>query len=146
LSRYATKRVTGLTSIGREKLSSVHPALREQASVYEEYTQRLSRASEELLRRYKKEIIGQQFPTKRVADIAIDLFVGLCVLSRVTSLIEERGADKCAQEISIAHIFTQQAKRRMNQNIRRLIQNEDDEMRTLSDYIVGKGGYPWDTI
>lgn len=146
LSRYATKRVSGITSIGREKLSAVHPELRPQAAIFEEYTQRLSRASEELLRKYKKDIIGQQFPTKRVADIAIDIFVGLCVLSRVTGMLEERSLEKCKHELAIARIFTQQAKRRMNQNIRRLIHNEDDEMRSLSDFIVEKGGFPWDTI
>lgn len=143
LSRYATKKVPGM---GRDKLSAVHPALREQAAVYEEYTLRLHKASEELLRKYGKNIVGMQFPTKRVADIAIDLFVGLCVLSRVTTMLNERKADECVQELAMAHIFTQQAKRRMNQNIRRLIQNEDDEMRALSEFIVEKGSYPWDTI
>lgn len=146
LSRYATKRVSSMSSFGRDRFEGVHPELRESASVYEEYAQRLSKASEELLKRYGKDIIGMQFPTKHVAELAIDLFVGLCTLSRITSLLEERGADRCTQELNIATIFTQQAKRRMNHGIRRLISNEDEEMRSLADFISSEGKFPWDTL
>ena len=146
LSRYASKRVSEMSSLGRDKVEGLHPALREHAAVFEEYTQRLSKASEALLREYGKGIIGMQFPTKRVAEVAIDIFVGLCLLSRVSRSLEEHGPDRAAPEVTIAEIFTQQAKRRMNQNIRRLISNEDEFMRTLADHISAKGGYPWDTL
>lgn len=146
LSGYAGKKLSEITSLGREKLEAVHPALSAHAKVYEEYTQRLSKASDELLRRYGKEIIGMQFPTKRVADVALDLFVGLSVLSRITKLLSEKGQAACAHELEIATIFTQQAKRRMNQNIARLISHEDEEMRSLADHIVGSGAYNWDIL
>jgi alkylation response protein AidB-like acyl-CoA dehydrogenase len=146
LSSFAGKKLSQLSSLGRDRMAKVHPALAEYAKVYEEYTQRLSKASDELLMRYGKNIIGAQFPTKRVADISIDLFVGLCVLSRVSALLEAKGKDACAQELRIVHIFTAQAKRRMHQNILRLIQHEDEEMRLLADFIVERGGFPWDTI
>lgn len=146
LSRYATKRVSALTSLGRDRIESVHSSLRAEAAVYEEYTGRLSQACEELLKRYGKDIIGMQFPTKRVADVASDIFVGLCVLSRVTSMIAERGEGACEQERRIAHLFTQQAKRRMNSNIRGLIRNEDEDMKQLADFVLSRNGYPWDTL
>lgn len=146
LSRYATKRVPGMSSFGRDRFEGVHPALRENTLIYEEYAQRLSKASEELLKRYGKDIIGMQFPTKHVAELAIDIFVGLCTLSRVTAIIEERGVERCEQELNIATIFTQQAKRRMNHGIRRLISNEDEEMRSLADFITSEGNFPWDTL
>lgn len=146
LSRYATKRVSGMTAMGRAKIESVHPSLRAEAAVYEEYVQRLGTACEELLKRYGKDIIGMQFPTKRVAEIGTDLFVGLSILSRVSAMIEASSVERCQQERSIAHIFTQQAKRRMNSNIRRLIHNEDEAIRALSDFLVGETKYPWDII
>ncbi|MBX7144971.1 MAG: acyl-CoA dehydrogenase family protein [Oligoflexia bacterium] len=146
LSGYAGKRLSEITSLGREKLVAVHPALSDQAKVYQEYTQRLSKASDELLRRYGKEIIGMQFPTKRVAEVSLDLFVGLCVLSRVSKMLAAKGEGACKHELEIATIFTQQAKRRMNQNIARLISHEDDEMRSLADHITASAGYSWDIL
>jgi acyl-CoA dehydrogenase family protein 9 len=146
LSNFAGKKLSQLSSLGRDKLAEVHPALAAQAKIFEEYTQRLSKASDELLMRYGKDIIGMQFPTKRVAEVAIDLFVGLCVLSRVTSLLKERGVEKCQEEIRIAQIFTAQAKRRMHQNILRLITHEDEDMKLLADAVVSRGGYDWDIL
>ncbi len=146
LSRYASKRVSEISNIGRDRIEGLHPALGVHAAVFEEYTQRLSKASEALLREYGKEIIGKQFPTKRVAEVAIDIFVGLATLSRISSSLTERGVDRCSDEMAIAEIFTQQAKRRMNQNIRRLISNEDEVMKKLADSITKNGGYRWDTL
>lgn len=146
LSGYAAKKLTQLTSLGNDRLQGVDEVLREEAAVYEYYTLRLSQATEALLRRYGKDIIGRQFAMKRVADVAIDLFVGLSTLSRVTAMIQEKGSGKCEQEVSIAKIFTSQAKRRMNQNLRRIDKNEDQLMEGLSEFIVGAGGFPWDTV
>jgi alkylation response protein AidB-like acyl-CoA dehydrogenase len=146
LSGYVTRKVAQRTPIGRGRVALAHPALEEEAAIYEQYTQRLGRAVEEALRRLGKNVIGAQFITKRFADIAIDLFVGLSILSRVTAMIQASSVDACAREISIAHIFTQQAKRRMNGNLRRLVSNEDDRMEELADAIVAAGKYSWDVL
>jgi alkylation response protein AidB-like acyl-CoA dehydrogenase len=97
------------------------------------------------LRRHGKHIIGKQFSMQRVADVAIDLFVGISVLSRVASM-EADGSEKYHRAVDIARLFTQDAKRRMNQNLRRLIKNEDDASQLLSDFIVEEENYPWDII
>ena len=47
-------------------------------------------------------------------------------------------------KFNIAKIFTQQAKRRINQNLRRLNRNEDSLMKKLADHIVVEQGYHWD--
>ena len=146
LSQYATKKVSQLTPLGRDRIELVNANLRNQALVYENYTRELAKATEIILRRHGKNIVEKQFAMKRIADVTIDLFVGLCVLSRVSALIEQKGVENCKHEINMATIFSQQAKRRMNQNLRRVDINEDEEMKDLSDYIVGQGKYPWDTI
>jgi len=146
LSGYAQKRVGQLTSLGKDKLKSVHPVLAEDAQVFEDYVLELSKQADGVLRHFGKEIIGKQFTSKRFANASIDLFSGLCVLSRVTAMIEASSVQKCEQEINIAHIFTQQAKRRMNQNLRRLKRNEDGLMKRVADFVVEKEGYIWDII
>jgi len=146
MTDYAERRLTQATGVGRDKLSTALPAaLREAAVVYERYTVELSKACDFLLRKYGKSIADRQHALKRVADIAIDLFVGLCVLSRAASLAKTPGVESDQASV-IAKTFAQQAKRRMANNIRRIERNEDEEMDGLARFIMDKGSYPWDVI
>lgn len=146
LSDYATRRMSQLTTVGRDRIELADPSVRNQALIYEQYTGELNKAVEVILRRHGKNVVEKQFAMKRIADVSIDLFVGLCMLSRVSSIIRKNGAENSKMEISMLNIFTQQAKRRMNQNLRRVDINEDEEMKALSDFIVQKGVYPWDVL
>jgi alkylation response protein AidB-like acyl-CoA dehydrogenase len=119
--------------------------LQDEALVYEKYTLELARLTDVLLRRHGKHIIGKQLSMQRVADVAIDLFVGISVLSRVASM-QADGSEKYEFAVTIAKLFTQDAKRRMNQNLRRLLKNEDEGTTSLCDYIVNEEAYPWDII
>jgi acyl-CoA dehydrogenase family protein 9 len=146
LTDYAEKRLTQATGVGRDKILAKLPAaLREAAGVYERYTLELAKTSDHLLRKHGKSIADRQHDLKRVADIGIDLFVGLCVLSRAAALGGAEGAPG-RQAIGIATVFAQQAKRRMANNVRRVLRNEDAEMNQLAGFILDKGRYPWDVV
>ncbi len=146
LKTFASKKVGELTKLGGDKFEGVHPALASQAAVLEQFTQRLGKASDEVVMKYKAKVIGEQLMSRRLADIGIDLFVGYSILSRITSMLKEKSVKECAHEIEIAEIFTQQAKRRMNSNIRGLLSNEDKEIGSLSDAVVKEGKYKWDLL
>ena len=146
LSGYVSKKVTHLTSLGRDRVESVHPEIAAEGAILETYTVRLSQAVEAALMKFGKKIIDEQFVTKRIGDVVIDLFVGFSVLSRVSSMIEERGAGKCETEIRIARIFTQQAKNRMHTSILRMINNSDQEMEKLAEAVAESDGYHWDIL
>lgn len=146
LSKFVTKKVTHLTSLGRDRIQFVDPCLAEEAAIFEQYTVRLNRAAENALMHLGKNIIGEQFITKRLAEVAIDLFAGLSTLSRVTQMIQEKGADQCRMERHIAYVFAHQAKSRMNHNLRRLITNEDSQLKDLAEFMTRTRGYPWDTL
>jgi acyl-CoA dehydrogenase family member 9 len=146
LTDYAERRLTQATGVGRDKiLSSMPQLLSEPAGIYERYTVELARTCDLLLRKYGKSIAERQHALKRVADMAIDLFVGLCVLSRAAALAGSPG-EQGTQAVAIARVFAQQAKRRMANNIRRAERNEDDEMDKLAGFILDKGSYPWDVV
>src|ERR1700678_685735 len=146
LTDYAERRLTQATGVGRDKiLSSMPQLLTESAGIYDRYTVELARTCDLLLRKYGKSIADRQHALKRVADIAIDLFVGLCVLSRAATLAGSPG-EQGSQAVVIARVFAQQAKRRMANNIRRAQRNEDEEMNTLAGFILDKGSYPWDVV
>jgi alkylation response protein AidB-like acyl-CoA dehydrogenase len=146
MSDYAERRLTHATGVGRDKITTVLPAsLREAAVIYERYTVELSKACDFLLRKFGKSIADQQHALKRVADIVMDLFVGLCVLSRAASLAKVGGTESDQASV-MAGVYAQQAKRRMANNIRRIERNEDREMDRLAGFILDKGSYPWDVI
>src|ERR1700722_10027033 len=152
LADYSQKRLTRATGVGRDKLlGKIPPQLREATTTYEKYTVELAKASDYLLRKYGKSIAGRQHALKRVADMTIDLFVGLCVLSRATSLATSGGlsvepGQEGAQAMVIAHAFARQARRRLAHNVRRIERNEDEEMDLLAGFIVDRGRYPWDIV
>lgn len=146
LTDYAEKRLTHATGVGGDKiLAQVPPALREAADIYEKYTLELAKASDFLLRRFGRRITERQFELERIADIAVDLFVGLCVLSRAMALSSTPG-EGGEQALSIARMFARQAKRRMANNVRRITRNEDDDMNRLAGFILGGEAYPWDVV
>ncbi|HSZ07392.1 MAG TPA: acyl-CoA dehydrogenase family protein [Steroidobacteraceae bacterium] len=146
LTGYAERRLTQATGVGRDKIITPLPQLlRESAGIYERYTVELARASDFLLRKHGKSIADRQQALKRVADIAIDLFVGLCVLSRAARLADGPG-ESGVQAVAIARVFAQQAKRRMAHNLRRVERNEDEEMDRLAGFMLDKGSYPWDAV
>src|ERR1700733_3489326 len=146
LTDYAEKRLTRATGVGRDKITAQLPdALREAAAVYERYTVELAKACDYLLRKHGKAIADRQHDLKRIADIGIDLFVGLCVLSRAAALSKAPG-EQGAQAIGMARLFAQQAKRRMANTVRRITRNEDEEMDRLAGFILDKGSYPWDVV
>lgn len=145
MSNYVQKKFTELTSLGADKLQ-VHPQLESSARVLELATLGLSKNAEEIVKKYKKDIVGKQIITKRLADACIDIFVGLCVLSRVDSEIKEKGIDNCKQEINILEIYIQKAKVRIKQNLGLTERPEDERILELADFIKDKDGYIWDLL
>jgi alkylation response protein AidB-like acyl-CoA dehydrogenase len=146
LSGYTQRRFTQATGFGTDRIiRELTPKLRKSAEVYEKYTLELARVVDELLRKHGKDIADYQYQQRRVADIAIDLFVGLCTLSRADSLAKANDPN-AAQAINIAALFTKQAKRRMAANTRAIDRNEDEDRDALAAFALDKGTYPWDVI
>jgi alkylation response protein AidB-like acyl-CoA dehydrogenase len=146
LSGYANRRARQATGWGTDKiLTQLSPDLRKAAQIYEKSVVELANASDALLKKYGKGITDQQHQLKRLGDIAIDLYVGLCALSRAASL-ERSDASNGAQAASIAYVFAKQARRRIVRNVRGLGVNEDARLERVAAMIVDGGKYPWDVL
>jgi alkylation response protein AidB-like acyl-CoA dehydrogenase len=146
LSGYTQRRFTHATGFGSDRIiRQLAPELRKAAEIYEKYTIELARVADQLLRKHGKAIADFQYQQKRVADIAIDLFVGLCTLSRADALAKA-GDRNAAQALSIAQLFARQARRRMARNVRSIERNEDQEFDALAGFALERGAYPWDVI
>jgi acyl-CoA dehydrogenase family protein 9 len=146
LGDYTSRRVREATGYGTDKIKyALEPALQKYAGIYEKYAVELSKSSDQLLRQHGKAIADQQHAQKRIADITIDLFVGLCVLSRADSLLKQ-GHPSAAQAVDIAGLFSRQARRRMARNVRGFEHNEDAVTERLAVSVLERGTYAWDVI
>lgn len=94
------------------------------------------------VRLHRRKIAEEQLTVKRLADCAIDLYVGWCVLVRVA---HERsiGALASAEATALATLIIHDLKRRVNQNIRRITSNEDGETAKIAAAVIARGGYLW---
>ena len=147
LSDYARKHAALRTGIGPQaKLEKVHEAIQEQATIFEEETRYLAQATDKILRKHGKGIIGKQFASHRLAEIMIDLFVMACTISRVQQSIETKGVEGASMEIDILKTFAREAKVRIKHNFRRIDSNDDEIMKALADQAFEAEGYRWDTI
>ena len=147
LSDYARKHAQLRTGRGgASKLQDLHEAIKPQAAAFENETRYLAQATDRILRKHGKNIIGKQFATKRLADIMVDLFVMACTLSRVQASIDANGAEKASKEIEILHVFTRDARVRIKRNFRRIDNNEDELLKALADDAFQTERYRWDTI
>ncbi len=97
--------------------------------------------TEKLIREHKKEIIMRQFAQKRLADAAADIFAQISVLSRVTAIFEDQGADASGQERFIADTFCSRAAARVESNFRQIESNDDDRMTSIAKLAYKRGEY-----
>ncbi len=147
LSDYARKHAQLATGRGESgKLQNLHKAIRAAADGFEIEVRYLAQATDRILRKHGKNIIGKQFATKRLADIMIDLFVLACTLSRVQAAIDAHGVEKASREIDILHVFTREARVRMKQNFRRIDNNDDELIKALAVDAFESERFRWDTI
>jgi alkylation response protein AidB-like acyl-CoA dehydrogenase len=148
LSDYARRRAALATGLRRPKgkWTLLHPSLAEEAAGFQEATTALARAADRMLRRHGKRIIEEQLATRRMADALIDLYALACVLARVSTAIDEHGAEKAAAEREILRAFAMQARRRIDLNLTELDNGEDPAILGIGDRILELGAYPWDNV
>ena len=147
LSGYVSKKISALTTLGLDRVEAANAVLRDEVEIVERYTPVFSQTCESVLRRYKKDIVNQQLVLGRVADTAIDLFSSLVSISRASALLSSERDPASSAEKKILQLFTHAAKRRINQNLRRVEKrNEDNISKELADFLIYEEGYKWDIL
>ena len=148
LGDYAVRRARLATGISGDAgvLTKVHASLKQPAVIFETATRELALATDRILRKHGKKIIGKQLASKRLADIMIDLFVLGCVLSRVNSAVESLGVERSSKEMEILEVFSHQVQKRVRQNLAAIDDNRDESIKSLADDAFEKEGFGWDTI
>jgi len=148
LSDYAKRRAQLATGLRREKgrWSLLHPSLAGEALLFEQAATALAVAADRILRKHGKKIIGEQLATRRLADIMVDLFALAAMLARVSTRIEDHGEASAEMERQIVRAFARQAKRRVDQNLAGIDDNEDPTVKQLAKHVLETGKYVWDNL
>jgi acyl-CoA dehydrogenase family member 9 len=148
LSEYAKRRASLATGLRREKgkWTLLSPLVAEEAALFEAAATDLALATDRLLRRYGKKIVDAQLPTRRLADVMIDLFALAAMLARVSTRIEDHGEAAAAVEREILRTFARQARRRVAAALAALDENEDASLEGLANHVLETGRYAFDNI
>lgn len=93
---------------------------------------------ERLLRVYQEDILDRQYQLRRVADVATELYVSSCVLTRMDRQIRhsELDAHERARQIELGHYYLKTARRRMHANLAALWDNDDTATTTVADMLL----------
>ncbi|HEY1250158.1 MAG TPA: acyl-CoA dehydrogenase family protein [Thermoanaerobaculia bacterium] len=139
LSDYAARKIRAYATPAR--LTRIAPALAAEGELVAKYARAASGAVETLLRKYGKNVIGKEYHQERLANVAIDLYGSLAVLSRATAAIAARGPEKSAEEVRVAKAFVEGAKYRMVGHLKEMDKNRDAELTAISDGVYADTGY-----
>ncbi len=142
LSDYAAKKIRGYVAPGR--LEKAAPELAEEGEVVCKYGAAAAGAVETLLRKYGKGVLGKEYHQERLAEVAIDLYASLAVLSRATSAVAKKGSEKSALEVRLAKVFVRTAKYRMVGRLKEMDKNRDADQTAISEAAYASLGYPFD--
>ena len=142
LGDYAARKVKGYVT--PQKLTRVAKPLAAEAEVVVKYARAVAGAVETLLRKYGKDVIGKEYQQERLANVVVDLYACLAVLSRATSAIAARGSEKAAEEIRVAQAFVQAAKYRMVGHLKEMDKNRDALQTAVAETAYQRLGYAFD--
>ena len=141
---YAAQRVLSVVGSKDKVDAAVHPRLREHVSYFEKHVAELARAAEAAVLRHRAAIVERQFILERLADMAIDMYATACAIARTQQLLEARGEDGAARELTLCDLFCVEAGRRFRGNRLALDASEeevDDRRRAIAAAAREAGGY-----
>ncbi|MFQ6116038.1 MAG: acyl-CoA dehydrogenase family protein [bacterium] len=144
LTDFAIHRIKDRVATGR--LNGVHEVLSDEVAKFEEYAKELHLAVEKVLSKYRKRIIHQEFIQRRLADMAIELYAMAAVISRLDSLIKEKGKSKVQRELTIGKTYCEEAWRRIRRNARQVDNNIDPWRKEIATNVYETNGYVFDLI
>ncbi|HEX9285830.1 MAG TPA: acyl-CoA dehydrogenase family protein, partial [Thermoanaerobaculia bacterium] len=130
LSDYVGKKIRGY--VAPERLERVAAELAAEADLVRRYTRSFAAAAETFLTRYGKQILERQYQQERLANVAVDLYTSLAVLSRATSSLR-RQRPESAEEVRLARSFVQSAKYRIVGELKEMEKNRDRGLAAARD-------------
>lgn len=144
LTDFAVRRAR--STFGRERLERVHPAVRSEAVMFEDGALGLSREAERVLRKHGTAIAQRQFVQRRLAEVAIDLYTLVAVISRASRAIEQRGEEGARRELDLTLGVGRLLAPRLRDRLQEMERETDELLKAIALRTYDDGGYPLDVI
>ncbi len=146
LTNFAKNRFSKI--IGSARLTEQHEAFGEYAKKLSANVSSFSLAVEDTLLKYGTKIIDNELPQKRIADMAIDLYVMIAVISRTSKVLNDKDVPKDKKDycLRLAKMSLKDRNRRFKKSLRQMGNNQDLLTKQLSDDVVKFEGYGLDII
>jgi acyl-CoA dehydrogenase family protein 9 len=130
---------------GGERLDHIHPSLKKEAVLFEDWVPELAKAVEKVLRRHGKNISEMQYVQRRVADVVIDLFMMIACMSRATAALNARGPE-AEREARLCRAVCGRASQRIKRNIRMFDDNDDELLKAIARDAYDAMDYSHDVV
>lgn len=144
LSDFARKRLGKM--MPTRTLTKVHPSLENHATNFSSMLTDFSIKVENTLMKYGKNIIGNELPQKRIANMVVELYVQLAVMARTTSILTNEEVSESDKEYvsSLADLVLKDSRQSFMKNYKRLGGNYDKMVPKASNAVCERDGYGLD--
>jgi acyl-CoA dehydrogenase family protein 9 len=118
-TKFARKRLTNM--MGSKHLTKMHPELKNEAEKFSNALGKFAICVEDSLIKYGKKIIDNELPQGRLADMVIDLYVMVAVISRTTAILNSSKATQDQKDyvLRMTKQICKDARRRFARNAKK---------------------------
>lgn len=146
LTDFAKRRLGKM--IGNKTLTKVHPDLENHGAQLTRMINDFSIAAENVIIKLGKNIIGNEIPQMRIANMAIELYVMLATLSRTTSILNKESVsdDDKKYVTTLTEVIMRDARQNFIKNYKRLNKTYDRLIPKVSQAVAEREGYGLDIL
>ncbi len=147
LTNFATNRITKRV-FSTKSFSQVHKDLEEYTDNFSNMLTSFSVEVENTIIKYGKNIIGNEYPQKRLANMAIELYAQLCVLARTSTVLADPDlSDEDKQYVlNLTRITCIDSRQTFMRNKKRLGGFYDSVVPKVSEETCKREGYDLDIL
>jgi acyl-CoA dehydrogenase family protein 9 len=129
-------------------LTKVHPRLESLAANFSSMLSDFSIKVENVLMKYGKKIIGNEMPQFRLANMAIELYVQLAVLSRTSDILNDKNVTESDKEYvySLTCLILRDSRQSFVRNYKRISGSFDSIIPKASQSVCDRDGYGLDIL
>lgn len=146
LTDFAKKRIS--KRFGSKTLTKIHPSLEKQGNQFVTALKDFSIAVENTIMKYGKNIIGNELVQMRIANMSIELYAQLCVLSRTTAILNRSDVSEKDKEYVtlMTELICRDSRQTFTKNYKRLSSSYDKLIPKISQAVAERDGFGFDII
>jgi acyl-CoA dehydrogenase family protein 9 len=146
LTDFAKKRMS--KTFGSKTLTKIHPTLETQGNHFVSSLKDFAIAVENTIMKFGKNIIGNELLQMRIANMSIELYAQLCVLSRTTSILNRSDVSQKDKDyvVMMTELICRDSRQIFTRNYKRLNSSYDKLIPKISKAVSERDGFGFDII